>query len=144
MRPKSACKAKKRWIATEYVTGGSVIGGQGRNECGEAHGRHRITEITSLMGQQRISSPPKTTVAVSHAYHPSGHLTRLWECLLHPNALLSSSPDSVKFVSVVLSVTHVDPMDIVGMNQEPGIQMCSKKESKYKAEDPVTPHSPEP
>jgi hypothetical protein len=29
MRPKSACKT---WIATEYVTGGSVIGGQG---CGE-------------------------------------------------------------------------------------------------------------
>ena len=36
MRPKSACKTlRKGWIATEYVTGGSVIGGQRRNRCGE-------------------------------------------------------------------------------------------------------------
>ena len=36
MRPKSACKMlRKAGIATEYVTGGSVIGGQRRNECGE-------------------------------------------------------------------------------------------------------------
>jgi hypothetical protein len=40
MRPKSACKTlRKGGMATEYVTGGSVIGGQEEMSVGKA--RHR-------------------------------------------------------------------------------------------------------
>jgi hypothetical protein len=63
--------------------------------------------------------------------------------LLHPNDLLGLSRDSVAFVNVN-AVAHVDPMDIVGINQEPGIRMCSETEQRYKAEDPERPRSREP
>ena len=51
------------------------------------------------------------------------------EYLFHPNDLLSLFPDSVKFVNVgASSVARVDPMDIVGMNQEVEIRTCPEKE----------------
>ena len=82
MRPKSACKTlRKARIATEYVTGGSVIGGQGRNDCGED-----TAPITSL----DLISTENDSSMVCHAECCSGWFMiriDLCEWVLHPNDL---------------------------------------------------------
>ena len=100
-------------MATAYVTGGSVIGGQGRNECGE-----ETAPITTSNNNSMVCHCPRWFMI----------RTDFSEYLLHPNHDDLQLSDSVMFVNVSPVASSVTPTDIAVMDQGAGIRMSLETE----------------